>query len=144
MCVCVCVYRCKCLWLNIFMHTHTHTHTHIYIYRYEREEKHDNPKEINLYSCKAKVKRFGFNNLHQDFDIMSGVHTAKDACWVNGRKLNVYNKKEITKEKRKKIVFSVLNLKVLSMCLACGIMFENVGFLKDQKILRFFFFFREI
>ena len=35
--------------------------------------------------------------------------------------------------KRYKRVFSVLNLKVLSTCLARGRMFENVGFLRDQK-----------
>ena len=28
---------------------------------------------MNLFSCKANVKRFGFNNLHQDFDIRVNV-----------------------------------------------------------------------
>ena len=35
--------------------------------------------------------------------------------------------------KRYKHAFSVLNLKVLSTCLAGGLMFENVGFLRNQK-----------
>ena len=36
--------------------------------------------------CKANVKRFGFNNLHQDFDIMGIVHTAMDVFRANKSK----------------------------------------------------------
>ena len=35
---------------------------------------------MNLLWGKANVERFGFNNLHQDFDIMGIVHTAMDVC----------------------------------------------------------------
>ena len=35
--------------------------------------------------------------------------------------------------KRCKRVYSILNLKVLSMYLACGIIFENVRFFKRQE-----------
>ena len=42
-------------------------------------EKQNNPNKINLFWCKANVKRFGFNNLHQDFNIVRIVHTAIDA-----------------------------------------------------------------
>ena len=35
---------------------------------------------MNLFWCKVNVKLFGFNNLHQDFDIMRIVHTVIDAC----------------------------------------------------------------
>ena len=38
---------------------------------------------MNLFWCKANIKRFGLNNLQQDFDIMRIVHTAMDACWYN-------------------------------------------------------------
>ena len=31
-------------------------------------------------------KRFGFNNLHQDFDIMRIIHKAMDACQDNESK----------------------------------------------------------
>ena len=33
---------------------------------------------MNLFWCKANDKRFGFDNLHQDFDIMRIVHEAMD------------------------------------------------------------------
>ena len=33
---------------------------------------------MNLLYCKANVKRFGFNNLHQAFDIIRIVHRAMD------------------------------------------------------------------
>ena len=36
---------------------------------------------MNLFWCKANVKRFGLNNLHQDFDIMGIVHTASNRCF---------------------------------------------------------------
>ena len=48
---------------------------------------------MNLFWCKANVKCFGFNNLHQDFDIIRIVHIAIDACCDNWSKGNVYNKK---------------------------------------------------
>ena len=32
---------------------------------------------MNSFWCKANVKRFGFNNLHQDLDIMRIVHTVR-------------------------------------------------------------------
>ena len=35
--------------------------------------------------------------------------------------------------KRYKHAHSVINLKVLSTCLVCGKIFENVGFLRDKK-----------
>ena len=41
---------------------------------------------MNLLWCKANVKRFSFNHLHQDFDIMWIVHTAIDACKDNKSK----------------------------------------------------------
>ena len=42
---------------------------------------------MNLFWCKANVKRFGFDNLHQDFDIMRNViHTGMDACRDDRRK----------------------------------------------------------
>ena len=34
---------------------------------------------MHLLWCKANIKCFGFNNLHQDFDIMRVVHTAMGA-----------------------------------------------------------------
>ena len=48
---------------------------------------------MNLFWCKANIKRFGFNNLHQDFDIIGIVHTAMDACRHNRSKENVYNER---------------------------------------------------
>ena len=50
---------------------------------------------MNLFLCKANVKRFGFNNLHQEFDIMRIVHTVMDACWEDRSKENVYNERFI-------------------------------------------------
>ena len=51
---------------------------------------------IYLFWCKANVKRFGFNNLHQDLDIMRNiVHTAMDSCRGNWGKENVYNERFI-------------------------------------------------
>ncbi len=41
--------------------------------------------------------------------------------------------KKMYTTKRYKRAHSVLNLKVFSTCLAHGMMFENVGFLRDQK-----------
>ena len=38
---------------------------------------------MNLFWCKANVKHFSFDNLHQDFDIMRIVHIAMDACRDN-------------------------------------------------------------
>ena len=76
---------------------------------------------MNLFWCKANVKRFGFNNLGQDFDIIKIVHTATDACRNNKSKENVYNERFIN-----------VHLAFL-ICLACEMMFENVGFLRDQK-----------
>ena len=38
---------------------------------------------MNLFWCKVNVKRFGFDNLHQDFDIMRIVPTAMNACRDN-------------------------------------------------------------
>ena len=35
---------------------------------------------MNLLGCKTDVKRFGFNQLYQDFDIMRIVYTAMDTC----------------------------------------------------------------
>ena len=137
------------------------------------------------------MKRFGFNNLHQDFDIRRIVHTTMDACRENrckyyyiytceskyGCKSDSMNKAEkqnypnrwiycdekptlnisvsitfirtlISGElftqrwmlveimgahkmytmERYKRAHSVLNLKVLSMCLAHRMIFENIGF----------------
>ena len=45
--------------------------------------------------CKANVKRFDFNNLLQDFDIMRIVYTAMNTCRNNWSKENVYNEKSI-------------------------------------------------
>ena len=50
---------------------------------------------MNLFWCKANGKRFGFDNLHQDFDIMRIVYTAMDACQDNKSKENVYNEEDI-------------------------------------------------
>ena len=50
---------------------------------------------MNLFWCKANVKLFGFNNLHQDIDIIGIVHTAMGSCWDNRSKENVYNEKDI-------------------------------------------------
>ena len=41
---------------------------------------------MNLFWRKANVKRFGFNDLLQDFDIMRIVRTAMDACPDNSSK----------------------------------------------------------
>ena len=60
----------------------------------KKVEKQNNPNSINLFWCKANVKRFGFNSLHQDFDIIRIVHTAMDNCQDNRSKLNVYNEKD--------------------------------------------------
>ena len=35
--------------------------------------------------------------------------------------------------KKIQTLFSVLSLRVLSMCLASGLMFENVGFLREKS-----------
>ena len=35
----------------------------------KKVEKQNNPNYMNLFWCKANVKGFGFNDLHQDFDI---------------------------------------------------------------------------
>ena len=52
---------------------------------------------MNLFRCKVNVKYFGFDNLHQDFNIMKiVVHTAIDACRYNRRKENIYNERLIT------------------------------------------------
>ena len=48
---------------------------------------------MNLFWCKANVKRFSFNNLHQDFDIIRMVHTAMGACQDNRCKENIYDEK---------------------------------------------------
>ena len=50
---------------------------------------------MNLSYCKATVKCFGFNNLHQNFDIMRILHTAMDTYRDNRSKGNVYNEKNI-------------------------------------------------
>ena len=50
---------------------------------------------MNLFWRKANIKHFGFDNLHQDFDIMKIVHIAMDACWDNKNKENVYNEEDI-------------------------------------------------
>ena len=50
---------------------------------------------MNLYWYIANVKRFGFNNLHQDFDIIRIVHTEMGACGDNRSKENIYNEKFI-------------------------------------------------
>ena len=49
-------------------------------------EKQNNTIEMNLFWCKANVKRFGFDNLYQDFDIMGIVQTAMDAYRHNRSK----------------------------------------------------------
>ena len=59
-----------------------------------KKVENNNPNEMNLFGCKANVKRFGFNNLHQDFDIMRIVHTVMGACRDNRGKENVYNEKD--------------------------------------------------
>ena len=33
----------------------------------KKKQKQNNPNKMNSFWCKANVKRFGFNNLHQDF-----------------------------------------------------------------------------
>ena len=49
---------------------------------------------MNLFWCKVNVKHFGFNNLHQDFDIMRNiVHTVMNACRDNRIKENLYNER---------------------------------------------------
>ena len=48
---------------------------------------------MNLLWCKANVKRFGFNNLLQDFDIMRIVHTVMDPCQNNMKKKKKKKKK---------------------------------------------------
>ena len=50
---------------------------------------------MNLFWCKANVKRFDFKNLHQDIDIMRIVYTAMDSCRDNGSKENAHNEKDI-------------------------------------------------
>ena len=52
----------------------------------KKVEKKNNPNYMNLFWCKANVKRFGFDNLHQDFDIIRIVRTAMDACQDNRSK----------------------------------------------------------
>ena len=78
---------------------------------------------------KANVKRFGFNNLHQDFDIMRNVvHTAMDAFRDNWSKENVYNEIFINVHSASliwKYWVRVWHVEWL----------ENVGFLRDQKSL---------
>ena len=49
---------------------------------------------MNLFGCKANVKRFSFEDLHKDIDMLI-VHTAMDACQDYRRKENVYNQKDI-------------------------------------------------
>ena len=56
----------------------------------KKVEKQNNPNQMNLFWCKANVKRFGFNNLHQDFDIMRSINIAMDICRDNWSKENVY------------------------------------------------------
>ena len=59
-----------------------------------KQKQQNNPNEMNSFWCKANVKRFGFDNFRQDFDIMRNVvHTAMDACWDNRSKENVYNER---------------------------------------------------
>ena len=69
---------------------------------------------MNSLWCKTNVKRFGFDNLHQDFDIIRIILSAMDAGLENRNKENVYNERFI----------NVL-LKISSTCLALEIMFEK-------------------
>ena len=46
---------------------------YIYIYEESRKKNQNKPNKINSLYCKANIKRFGFNSLHQDFDIMKNV-----------------------------------------------------------------------
>ena len=52
---------------------------------------------MDLFSYKANVKRFGFNNLHQDLDTMKIVKTVMDARRDNRSKENGYKKYNIFK-----------------------------------------------
>ena len=52
----------------------------------KKVEKKNNPNQMNLFCYKTNVKRFGFYNLHQGFDIMRIVHTAMEACRDNRSK----------------------------------------------------------
>ena len=49
---------------------------------------------MNLFWFKTSLKGLGFNNLHQDLDIMQIVHTAMDAC-QDDRSKKVYILKKI-------------------------------------------------
>ena len=44
---------------------------------------------MNLFLCKANVKRFSLNNLDQDFDIMRIIHTAIDAFFLISRQASI-------------------------------------------------------
>ena len=55
-----------------------------------KKEK-NNPKFGELILIESHVKRFCFNNLHQDYNIMKYiVYTVMDVCWNNRRNENVY------------------------------------------------------
>ena len=62
----------------------------IYFWLEKKQTKQNNQNEINLFWCKANVKRFSLNNFPQDFDIMRIVHTTMDACRDKRSKENVY------------------------------------------------------
>ena len=77
----------------------------------KKVEKHNYPNKMNLFCCKANVTRFGFDNLHQDSDIMGIIPKA-----INTRVISISIHLCVNNSHDIKVLKKVIKTETFNVC----------------------------